>query len=234
MARAAKRTQEDALDVFSDGKRSSSEQVTFKASLQTFYNVSSGPTPKPGQPEMLTCMLLNQLLPKSVVRAAHIFPRRCPPAVLVSHGLLPSDVYSPRNGLLLTEGVEWAFDRLQLGFLYDAMQSQFVAVVFDPDLLVDPQGHDAVVKGSTMTFRNVQGLPLRLGGGQPFRRLLRTHFLAAARHAVTRGWIEQAQADLYREQYDLLRDDPEGAVDPLDVYDRALALYDAFEARYAS
>eukprot|EP00604_Paraphysomonas_vestita_P003331 CAMPEP_0174818550 /NCGR_PEP_ID=MMETSP1107-20130205/1279_1 /TAXON_ID=36770 /ORGANISM="Paraphysomonas vestita, Strain GFlagA" /LENGTH=53 /DNA_ID=CAMNT_0016030559 /DNA_START=612 /DNA_END=770 /DNA_ORIENTATION=+ len=48
---------------------------------------------------------------------------------------LPSDIDHVRNGLLLLDPIEQAFDRKDICFLYDPLTNELIAKVLNPSLM---------------------------------------------------------------------------------------------------
>jgi hypothetical protein len=64
-------------------------------------------------------MILNKFFDRTLVRAAHIWKAATKGVGLPEFGLKESDINNERNGLLLYESIEKAFDHKQLCFIYN-------------------------------------------------------------------------------------------------------------------
>jgi hypothetical protein len=119
-------------DPWTMSKRSEEEQDFFKNSLITYYKCQ-------GAQDTLKCMLTGQYFSRELVRADHIWKRSAGYIIvwihsdyqrstdLIKHfGLTAGDLNSPRNGLLLHQKIEAAFDVKSLTFIYDPFQVCFL------------------------------------------------------------------------------------------------------------
>jgi hypothetical protein len=89
------------------------------------------PTPE------LICCLLNVPLPAPLVHAAHLFKQEWKhPDLMQLVGIDPEDIHNPKNLLLFSEPVEWAFDRGKLIFVKDG--DDFVCRILDNSILRCP------------------------------------------------------------------------------------------------
>lgn len=117
-----------ALDPWNSSARTQSEQATFKESLISVYDrgcQNSG---------CLRCMVLDVELPRGRVIAAHLWKRSTHGDGLEYLALKKTDVHSTRNGLLLYDPIEKAFDRKELCFLYNSLTQRIVCKVLNPAL----------------------------------------------------------------------------------------------------
>lgn len=120
------------------------------------------------------CQVLDELTPtekaKDKIIAAHIWKASTRGKYLDEFGLQASDVNSPRNGLFLTKGIEDAFDKQQVCFLYHVLESKLVLWVADSGIMTK------IIDGSTRTFSYVHQRPLLCPPDcLPYRRLLSWH-----------------------------------------------------------
>ena len=120
------------------------------------------------------CQILDELTPNEEARdkiiAAHIWKASTRGKGLEDFGLQASDVNRARNGLFLTRGIEDAFDKQQVCFLYNVLESRLVLWVADPAIMSE------TVLGSTRKFSDVHQKPLLCSPNHlPFRRLLAWH-----------------------------------------------------------
>ena len=92
---------------FSSSSASSSSSSAAPAASRTVKDAHGG----------VACMVSGQLGSEKQVICAHIHPHSSPIDILNYAGLTRAEVESERNGLLLAEGIEDAFDRLDLSFV---------------------------------------------------------------------------------------------------------------------
>jgi len=124
--------------------------------------------------------------------AAHVWKASTRGHGLQDFGLRVDDINSPRNGLFLTKGLEEAFDRQQVCFLYNLLRGELVLWVVDTTIF------DKTIQGSEKTFDDVHGWPLKCPPDRaPFRRLLSWH----ARLSLQQRPETTVSAD-YTSQYD--------------------------------
>lgn len=104
-------------------------QEIFKDEMLTYYDCRH-----PTDINMAKCLVLNRFFPKNKVIAAHIVSLEEQDKILFV-GLKPSDIWNKRNGLLLWEPIEKAFNSLDLAIIWDDNQKAFVINVLYDDLL---------------------------------------------------------------------------------------------------
>ena len=128
----------------------------------------------------IKCMLTQQLFPRSEVRAAHLFPKRCADIFHTTLGLSADKINHVRNGLLLCRSIEDAYDRQRVCFIYNPLDAKFYFRVLDPQLRERP------AEPSQKTFGELDRQALWLPDGKfPFRRVLALHAREALFHAKT-------------------------------------------------
>jgi len=184
------RAKRKEADPWTSSKRTKSEQADFKDELIKFYEREDKTSGK------LLCMVLNEPFPSHQVRAAHIWKYCTFGAGLPEYFKLDiGDIQSPRNGLLLCEGIKQAFDVKGLCFLYDFLHGQLVLRVLDPDL------KGVIVKPSISTkFDDINNMILSHPPGKvPFRRILSWHAECAFTVAFARGWITKAEHNEFKD-----------------------------------
>lgn len=76
-------------------------------------------------------MLLDCYLPSAVVTAAHLFRRSN--QYMAEYLLGIEDIDDVRNGLLLFKPLEKAFDKFQIGFVYNNSDDTFRMKIFNND-----------------------------------------------------------------------------------------------------
>jgi len=170
------------MDIWTPSKRTREEQQEFKASLNAFYECQHE-----SDPNLLQCMVVRDFFPREKIIASHIW-KSCTHGVgLEEFGLDANDVSNPRNGILMCQDIEKAFDSKQLCFLIDRIRSDNIVLkVLNPALL-DVQ----VIPGlSSLTFRDVDGRSLKHPESNlPFRRILNFHSKLSYKNAIARKWI---------------------------------------------
>jgi len=100
----------------SPSNRTTSEQTDWKEKLKQYYERHAKK-----QPAMIKCMITNEALPSSEVKASHIWKRSTNGRGLKSFKLSASDVSTTRNGLLLSKAIEEAFDVKEVCFIRNAL-----------------------------------------------------------------------------------------------------------------
>jgi hypothetical protein len=120
------------------------------------------------------CQILDELTPiteaEDKIIAAHIWKASTRGKGLEEFGLLPKEINNARNGMFLTKGIEDAFDKQQVCFLYNVLESSLILWVADHAIL------SATIIGSTKKFSDVHQKPLLCPHGRlPYRRLLSWH-----------------------------------------------------------
>lgn len=122
------------------------------------------------------CQILEEYITKedaqSSIIAAHIWKAGTKGRDLDDFGLKTTDVNNPRNGMFLTKGIEVAFDKQQVCFLYNFLEKKLYLWVADESIKTE------VIEGSKPEkyFSDVHLKPLCCGGeDMPFRRLLSHH-----------------------------------------------------------
>ena len=136
-----------------------------------------------------SCQVLGGPLPQHVkITNAHIWPRSsC--EKLVFFDLRVEDVNEPQNILRLHQCIERAFDKKELTFVADGVDSNdnpmFVVKVLSPALM------DIELKGTNTTFRNIvsKELIIKNQEAMPYRRLLSHHSVQAHRYARIMHWV---------------------------------------------
>ena len=187
-----RRLRED-LDCWHSNTRTVIESTVFKDALAEFYNC------KRTEDTNLKCMITNAFYPRHEVRASHIIKRSTDGDTMHLYGLT-ANVDHVRNGLLLLEPIEQAFDRKDLCFLYNAISNQLVVKVLNPSLILElmPKSQP---RGDTypMTYGSVDGLVLQLPLATfPYRRALSMHAKFAFSRALHLNWIaDSATLDSY-------------------------------------
>lgn len=139
-------------------------------------------------------MITNKYFSRHMVRASHIWKFATHGIGLAEFQLSGTDVSNERNGLLLLESIEQAFDSKKLCFIYDPFAGALKLKLLGNDLrsrfLVGDPGLRGAC-GETRTFGDIDGAPLVVPAGiYPYRRLLNWHGRCAYRTAKSKNWID--------------------------------------------
>ena len=187
----------------------SQRNVKFRKKVIKFYQrqIHSGKSVK--------CQILDECVRKedasdenTGIIAAHIWKASTRGHGLQEFGLRVDDINSPRNGLFLTKGLEEAFDRQQVCFLYNLLRGEFVLWVVDTTI------SDKTIQGSDKTFGDVHGWPLACPPNcAPFRRLLSWH----ARLSLRQRTETAVLTTMYTAKYDNSPDRNTAVMDPFDM-----------------
>jgi hypothetical protein len=172
-------------------QRTQSEQENFRKDLIQYYQCDDG-TGK------IRCMLLNQHFQKKVI-AAHLIP--CASKnTFEDIDLDPDALFNVRNGLMLYESIEKAFDRLDVCFWWDSVENdpmkKLKFLVLDPNLKATKVVVDPTLNIST-TFQDLNNQPLNVPqeNGKPkypYLRVLNWHGRCAIQKAISRSWIPKS------------------------------------------
>jgi len=184
------------LDVWTPSKRSLTESISFKNALLEYYE-------RREPPSNINCMVLGKPYAHDKVKASHIWKHATHGKDMDCFGLSADDLSNPRNGLLLAEPLELAFDSKQACFYFDPFSTQLKFVVLDPQLLankkpIEPNGY------GLLTWGDVDGKPLLYPKGkEPFKRLLSWHAYCSFKCAKALGWIDQTKYQLFKDYHKL-------------------------------
>lgn len=142
------------------------------------------------------CQILDKFTPieeaQDKIIAAHIWKASTRGKGLEEFGLEETNVNSSRNGLFLTKGIEEAFDKQQVCFLYNILESKLVLWIADSNIMTK------TIEGSTSKFSDVHQRPLICPANcLPYRRLLSWH----ARLTLERQ-KESIQVENFTSEYD--------------------------------
>jgi hypothetical protein len=138
-------------------------------------------------------MASGMVLPRYFVRASHIWKFCTGGEGLSEFCIDEGQINSERNGLLLAEGIELAFDEKRIAFFYNFLHDRFELCVLDGGLLdqpivtLDDRGRQELIRAAQglqkaddvaiPTFREIEGHILECPEGHvPFRRLLAWHY----------------------------------------------------------
>ena len=170
------------LDCWHSNSRTAYESTFFKDNLATFYGCSRATDTD------LKCMLTGTFYARNEVRASHIIKRSTDGDTMHLYGL-PADIDNVRNGLLLLEPIEQAFDRKDICFVHNSFTKELVAKVLNPNLITEqmrPQRGPCYGR----TFGSIDGQALQLPPNMfPYRRALNMHAKFAYSRALHLHWI---------------------------------------------
>ena len=133
-------------------------------------------------------MIANEVFNYDELTSAHLV-KHCTPELMTCYGLSPSEIDSPRNGILILKKIEESFDRLDVCFLYNGFDQKLRLKVLKPELL-----NCRIFPSSTTelrTFRDIDGAELMQPDSDtcPYRRILSMHVKYAYARALSLGWI---------------------------------------------
>lgn len=112
---------------------------------------------------------------------------------MILYGLSPLEIDNPRNGVLMLDSIEKAFDHLDVCFLYNALTQELTLKVMNPAFLSRRILPNSAVELSS--FADIDGNVLQCGAGAlPYRRVLSVHTKFAFSRALSMGWIANTQA----------------------------------------
>ena len=120
-AREALVSQRRRLDIWWPSKVTRDENPDFKAKLIRFYGRNH-----PTDSNLVKCMIINEYLPKNIVIGSHIYKASTYGSGLEDFGLKETDLYNERNGLLLYDSIEKAFDVKELCFFHNVFDNTLV------------------------------------------------------------------------------------------------------------
>lgn len=172
----------------SSSSRTKDEQVDFKNSLINYYTCGGINT------KQIKCMVLNKFFDRTSVRAVHIWKLATKGVGLPEFALKESDINNERNGLLLYESIEKAFDRKQLCFIYNPFVGYLHLKILcinlkNMFLIDDPQIRISL--NESRKFNDIDGNTLILPKDiYPYRRLLNWHARCAYKTAKLNQWID--------------------------------------------
>jgi hypothetical protein len=183
-----KRTSKE-LNCWLTNCRTQQESTEFKHSVIAFYGreVSS----IGDRIVTARCMVSNAVAPYGDLRPTHLV-KHGRPYLMALYGLNPLEIDNPRNGILMLDSIEKAFDHLDVCFLYNAMTQQLTLKVVHRALMTK-----SILPNSTLelrTFADIDGSVLQYRAGSlPYRRVLSVHAKFAFSRALSHGWIENTE-----------------------------------------
>jgi hypothetical protein len=179
------RNELDCWDTSSN--RTREEQEDFKNKLIMFYECGGVKT------NTIKCMVMNMFFDRCLVRVAHIWRLSTNGIGLAAFKLEESDVNHERNGLLLFESIEKAFDLKKICFVYDPFAEVLRLKILCNDLrtlFVISDNNQRKKFNEFRKFNDIDNTILILPKDIfPFRRLLNWHGRCAYRSAKIKKWI---------------------------------------------
>jgi HNH endonuclease len=176
-----------ALNCWLTNFRTQVECTEFKRSVIEFYGMAKQMV----EDRIITaqCMATGIITAYNDLRPAHLV-KHSTPQLMSMYNLSPSDVDNPRNGILMLDSIEKAFDHLDVCFLYDPNTSALALKVLNPRLLTKRILPNSVVE--KRTFSDVSGSQMHIGipSNIPYRRILSIHAKFAYARALGEKWIE--------------------------------------------
>ncbi len=171
----------EELDCWRSSSRTRVESKTFKAGLVDYYRCD-------GPGGQLKCLLTGEFYDQQHVRASHLI-KHCTDGNTMHRYGLPSNIDDVRNGLLLLQDIELAFDRKDICFLYDPLTLALRAKVLNPRLM-----EERMPTHSFRIFGSVDNQVLCLPPGVfPYRRVLSMHAKLSYSRALHKGWITDTE-----------------------------------------
>lgn len=190
IAHSETRRLQQELDCWHSNARTMFESCLFKDNLALYYQCTR-PTDS-----YLKCMVTGAFYPRNEVRASHIVKKSTDGMTMHLYGL-PTDIDHVRNGLLLLEPIEQAFDRKDICFLYHSVATEtapahsLTVKVLNPNLLTQAMPKSSPY-GATypITYGSIDGSVLHLPSSIfPYRRALSMQAKFALSRALNKGWI---------------------------------------------
>ena len=153
-------------------------------------------------------MMLNKTLLQKKVIASHLWKYSKAEKIFIL-GLDSSDINDPRNGLLLAQSIEEAFDFKFVCFLDNPLTQLYTFRVLNPSLLpkqvytADPKIQDDYNYPDTFASLN-NGILQLPQGVFPYKRVLGWHARHAMKLARSAQWITDANYQLFLGQESLV------------------------------
>ncbi len=112
---------------------------------------------------------------------------------MVLYGLSSLEVDNARNGILMLDSIEKAFDHLDVCFLYNALTQALTLKVMNPAFLTKRILPNSTVELRTFANIDQSALQVVIAGTMPFRRILSIHAKFAYSRALSMGWIANTE-----------------------------------------
>ena len=174
------------MDCWQSNNRTRVESSTFKDKLIKFYECAAAG-------DQVKCMATGNTYPRHEVRASHIIKRSTNGETLELFGL-PPGIDEARNGMLLLQPIEMAFDRKDICFLYDPYATKLILKVLNPELLAAMMTSEGYPIKTYGTYRTIDGTALHLPTGKfPYRRALSMHAKFSFSRALHMKWIQETE-----------------------------------------
>ncbi|CAF3498219.1 unnamed protein product [Rotaria socialis] len=172
----------------SSSSRTKDEQDDFKNKLIIYYKCGAQ------NMKQIKCMVLNKWFDRCIVRASHIWKAATKGVGLNEFQLHESDIHNERNGLLLYESIEKAFDSKKLCFIYNPFAGTLQVKILCNDLKKIYIVDDAKRKNFNefRTFNDIDNAVLNLPIDVfPYRRLLNWHGRCSYKTAKANKWMDE-------------------------------------------
>jgi hypothetical protein len=138
------------------------------------------------------CMVSNAVVAYSELRPAHLV-KHSTPHLMTLYGLSPLEIDNPRNGILILDSIEKAFDHLDVCFLYNAMTQVLTFKVMNPTF--NSKRILPYSSAELRTFGDIDGNVLQCAVGcLPYMRVLSVHTKFSFSRALSMGWIKNTEA----------------------------------------
>ncbi len=172
----------------SSSSRTKDEQIDFKNNLIIYYNCGGTNT------KQIKCMILNKFFDRTLVRATHIWKAATKGVGLPEFGLKESDINNERNGLILHESIEKAFDHKQLCFIYNPFSGYLhvkILCINLKNMFIIDDSQMRINLNEKRKFNDIDGNILILPKDiYPYRRLLNWYARCAYKTAKLNKWID--------------------------------------------
>jgi len=179
-----------ALNCWLTNYRTQVESTEFKKNVIEFYGMARNV--KGNRVNLAQCMATGVVAAYGDLRPVHLV-KHSTPELMSMYGLSPSEVDDARNGILILDSIEKAFDHLDVCFLYEPSTSALILKVLNPLLFKKRIMPESVTE--MRTFSDVDGSHMQIGipGKIPYRRILSVHTKFAYARALDAKWIENTE-----------------------------------------
>lgn len=185
------RRMKKTLNCWRTNNRTQVESSEFKRAVINYYQ-RAGNVNSSGDIVTARCMIADAVFNYDELTPAHLV-KHCTPELMVCYGLPPSEIDSPRNGILILKKIEESFDRLDVCFLYDGFLQKLRLKVLRPELLNQRISPSSATE--LRTFRDIDGAELMQPNPdtRPYRRILSMHAKYAFARALSFHWIDNTE-----------------------------------------
>ena len=190
MASAEVRRIRRELNCWLTNYRTIHESTEFKLAVINYYGMTVSSV---GDRIMTArCMVSGAVVQYGELRPAHLV-KHSTPQLMVLYGLSSLEIDNARNGILMLDSIEKAFDHLDVCLLYNSLTHALTLKVMNPVLQTK-----RILPNSTVelrTFADVDGSALKVvtAGSMPYRRILSVHTKFAYSRALSMGWIANTE-----------------------------------------